>query len=207
MKRLKYLIMGLLVTFSGVSFAYTVSQKPSGFYVGAQAGYAYLHYPKSWLTDDPNFISVGSVDNKGFASRVHVGYDFNQYFAMEMGYIYLPRIKFNDITISGGSGINESFRQSVIDFLAKGTLPLNGGFDLYGKAGIASVNRDDLEATAGGVTVKSNVKDTKTVAALGVGMDYRLINNLVADLGYMHYFNSGDLEATDFIGLGIAYRF
>ena len=179
-----------------------------GFYVGVQAGYANMNYKKSWLTDNSNIASVGSVDKSGFSGRFFGGYNFTPYVAVEVGYLMLPKVKFNNILLSGQTvRVDESFRQSIFDAVVKGTLPLSDGYDLYAKAGYASVHRDDLEASSGGVTVQSNTDNVTNVPVVGAGASYHFTQNVIADISYMRYFNSGDLEATDFGGAGVIYQF
>lgn len=189
---------------SGVSYAYTSDKNENGFYAGVQLGYADMHYDSDWLTQDSYFTSVDSVDSKGMAGRIHIGYDFNKYFALEMGYLILPKVKFNNIN---NLKIDESFTQNILDFFAKGTLSLNYGFDLYAKAGLAGVRRGDIEVSSGGTTLKSDDTNNKTVGAFGIGADYRITDHIFVDAGYTRYLGTGDLKPTDFVALGIAYRF
>jgi outer membrane autotransporter protein len=205
-------IVGAVVLFNDVVLAMDLQSgqydnENKGIYLGTQLGYANLNYDDGMLTGDPNISSVGSVDKTGAALRLFFGYQFNQYIATELGVVALPKVKFNDITYNGISGISESFNQTIVDLVAKGILPLKYNFSLYGKAGVASVLRDDVEVSAGGTTTKANNSDTKTVPVLGAGVSYNFTQHVAADLSYMRYFGSGDLKPVDLGLLGISYLF
>ena len=207
-------VLAMTSGFAAISNVDSVSSLSSaaklnkGFYLGAQAGYADMNYKKSWLTDDPKITSVGEVDDSGFAGRLFGGYNFNPYLAAEMGYVILPKVEFKDIALRDASTtVDESFDQSILDFVVKGTLPLKDGYDLYAKAGFANVLRDDLEASANGVTVNSNTSNSKNVPVLGAGANYHMTSNIITEVSFMYYFGNGDLEPTDFAGAGLIYQF
>lgn len=205
MKKIQISLAAALLLVCGITFAYTSQQKPAAVYIGLQLGYANTHYTEQWLiSGTTNIRTVGDVQNSGLAGRFHVGYDFNQYFALEAGLTFLPKVEFNDIN---STGVDVSFTQSIFDFCAKANLPLQYNIDLYGKAGFASVLRDDLEASAGNVRVETDYQDTKTVPALGAGMAYGFNDHVFVDLSYMHYFGKDDLQPIDFTGVGVVYRF
>ncbi|QLH41490.1 MAG: outer membrane beta-barrel protein [Coxiellaceae bacterium] len=78
----KYLLLGTtLFTFSTLAFADNSGFSPSpDFYVGLQMGYA-----------DTNWDWVMDTDDSGLAGSVLVGYELNQYFSIETGYVILPQ--------------------------------------------------------------------------------------------------------------------
>jgi len=177
----------------------------SGFYIGIQAGYANSHYSKSWLTKHakPTVTSVKSVDSDGFAARGYIGYDFTENWAAELGYAYLPTVKFNKVMYNSTTG-NMDFDQYVIDLFVKGTIPFANGFALFGKVGPAWLHRDDLAKTIGGTRIKRNLTNGKVIPAAGVGLSYSFNSQVSTDISYVRYFNS---EATDLVTLGLAYKF
>lgn len=210
-KKSQLIITAALLLFGGTAFAYTTEHNLATGYVGLQLGHANTHYTSQWLIQGNSDMTVGDVDNSGFAGRIYGGYNFNKYFALETGFTFLPTVKFNDVRYRSGPNVDLSFRQNILDLCAKGNYPLksniNYNVDLYGKVGIASVIRSDLEASSGGQTARSDAQDTKVVPEIGVGADYGFTDNVFADLSYMHYFAKDDLKATDFIGFGLTYKF
>jgi opacity protein-like surface antigen len=197
-----------IAMYAATAFAATPSLQDSSaadnsstFYVGAQIGYANMNYDDSVVIGG----SSASVDDDGFAGRIAGGYNFTPNVAFEVGYVMLPKVK-ADVVISGVSA-GLSFEQRIFDMVVKGTLPMSYGYNLYGKAGLASVHRDEAEVHYAGSTARVDNDDTKVVPVLGAGVGYHLADNVIADVSYMHYFSSGDLEATDFIGAGVSYQF
>ncbi len=169
----------------------TLSQ---GIYVGADAGYAKMDYKKAPL--------MTSVENAGFTGRIFGGYQYNQYVAAEMGYMYLPEVKGEY-----GGIANVTFNQQIIDLMVKGMYPVGNDIDLVGKAGYAAVFRSEEDGHVADFTVRLHNGDTKYVPVLGGGADYHITKNVIADVTYLHYFKNGDLPATDFGGAGVSYLF
>lgn len=203
-KKMQISLAAALLLVCGTAFAYTVKQEPAAVYVGFQPGYANMHYDKKWFFGNDSSGTVGSINNSGLAGRLYLGYDFNKNFGVETGYILLPKIKFNNIYFSKA---NFSFNQNVFDFFAKLTMPLQYDIDIYGKAGVAMVVRDDAELSYEGQTAESNSIDRKTVPVIGIGADYGFNDHVFADLSYMRYFEQDDVKPIDFIGIGVVYRF
>ena len=177
----------------------------SGFYLGIQAGYAKSHYSKSWMTKHakPTITSVSSLDNDGFAARGYFGYDFTKNWAAELGYAYLPTVKFKKVAFNSATG-NMDFDQYAIDLLVKGTIPFANGFALFGKVGPAWLHRDDPTKTIGGSRIKRNLTNGKVIPVAGVGLAYHFNSQVSTDISYLRYFNN---EATDLVTLGLAYKF
>ena len=213
----KLAIAGFLALSSSVAFAAAPSLLGSSsgpvfpaFYIGGQLGYANMNYSKSWVKKELSkngvtITSVGSIDDSGFAGRILAGYSFNQYVAAEVGYLWLPKVKFNKITDGTTTG-SESFNESAVDFIVKGTMPFANGFGAFVKGGAAIVHRGDAKFTSGGTTTKTSSKN-KTVPVLGAGVQYYWTDNFFNDISYTHYFKSGNLQAIDFVALGFNYQF
>lgn len=215
MKKTIILTSILTTMIATTAFAGADSSTPSasktlnqGVYIGAGAGYANLNYDKGWLENTEDFDRVDSVDSEGLAGRFFLGYQLNDNFAFEMGYVALPKVKFNNLGASGfPQEVNESFRQSIFDVMLKLITPLKAGFDIYIKGGYANVFRDDLKMTINGEDVHANLDDRQDVYVFGGGAGYHITRNVIADISYLHYLGKGDLEPTDFGGVGIIYLF
>lgn len=54
-------------------------------------------------------------------ARFGAGYDVNPYLAIEAGYLYLPKIMFNNIN---NSKTDAGFREQIVDLVAKVSLPV-----------------------------------------------------------------------------------
>lgn len=199
------LVCAVSAALSGVVMAQDANQSVAdllnhnGIYTNLQLGYGWTGYNSTDLN-----IRGFDISKSGFSGRIDVGYNFNEYFGAEIGYLYLPKIEFKNIN---GYGINLSFRQTVFDLLAKGTLPLVNNFDAFVKGGLAWVHRGSVEASGYGVTISGSGSDNKAVPVLGIGSSYHFTENLTADISYLHYFQNGDLKSVDFVALGIGWQF
>ena len=209
MKKTQFFLITALSLACGIAFASNAivpQKKPAAFYTGIQLGYGNTHYTTTKTINALSGYPIGSVDSSGLAGRFYVGYDFNKYFAIEGGMTLLPRVKFHDVIAPAGvSDIN--FRQSAFDLLAKATLPLPNNFGIYGKAGIASVFRNGFEGSRDGQVTDLSGNYNNTVPVVGVGANYGFNDHVLADVSLMHYCGTGDLQPTDFIGVGVVYRF
>lgn len=149
----------------------------AGFVFGLEAGYANTH----WSNLD---IQGVSISDSGFAGRVFLGYDFNQFIGLETGYIYLPK--------STADGFDGSITNYAFDFLAKLAVPVTSGLSLYAKAGLGYL-RSNLS------TDFNDGGDRSTVnAAFGVGAGYEVIPNLALNLSWMRYTGNGSLNSSDY---------
>lgn len=80
---------------------------------------------------------MGDVPRKFFA-----GYQFNDYFALEGGYFNVGGILGKETTAVVGLPQNIVLETAGWDFMGVGTLPIGGGFSLFGKFGIYSANSE-----------------------------------------------------------------
>jgi OOP family OmpA-OmpF porin len=101
------------------------------FYFGGSVG-------QSSIDSDiaiPGLITSGTVDGKDTGFKIFGGYEFNQYFGVEIAYVDLGKASYSGrygaATVTGGKvdlwGLN---------FSAVGILPLNPSFSLFGKLGV-----------------------------------------------------------------------
>lgn len=165
----------------------------SGYFVGLNLG--------EGRSDVANIASF-DTQNKGFVGHFYVGYNLNHYLAFQIGYLYLPSVKY---TQAGVSDIN--IDTSGFDGVLKAKYPLGEGFSLYADAGgvIASTSQKQV-----GV---AKLSQNATVFAYGGGLDY-----VFANVGGLHllldYFHADEkmtkalvVSAQDAISMGIYYQF
>lgn len=178
-----------------------------GFYIGGSVG-------QSDINDDvaiPSLITSGTVDGTDSAFKIYVGYQFNDYFGMDVGYVDLGKARYNGsyfgTPVTGGSvdiwGLN---------FSAVGTLPVGAGFAVFGKLGLFA-----WEATAKDTTAGFPFRGTEYGGdfSLGVGFSYNFTKNLSARVEWERFGLGGgggydysvDLGHVDLLSFGMAYRF
>lgn len=168
----------------------------SGYYVSVDAGYAWTH-------DGSNPLLAATINHKGGATFAgHMGYSFNPYFAFEIGYRHLPSTSGNGVSVS----------RSAFDGTLTIRAPFKGGFDLFGKLGMAYI---DSSIKAGGVSANAYVYRP----TFSVGADYHVTPNITINtqwtriLGKANAYDGfaqstgANLPIIDTLTTGIAYRF
>lgn len=192
----------------------------SGVYVTGQLGYANTHMGnKTDFTQIgngiiPNNAKDTNLVNNGLAGRLAIGYQFNQNFAVETGYLQLGQKN-----VSGAIGNNPiklQLRQNVIDLVGKGIYPVYDKFNVYAKAGIAYVNSPiDAKETTNGIPVTANLNNAVNIAKhkfapeVAVGASYDITPNVSVDTSWTHIQTIGKNRPgnIDFIAVGLGYNF
>lgn len=174
----------------------------SGVYVEGQLGYNYFQGDKAYKTNINALSGVtGTKFNSGhFAGRAAVGYQFNQYVALEAAYDYLGNTKYTGT--SQGSNFTAKTDAYAFDLAAKGILPLSMVSDaltnanIFAKAGAALVGTKS-NVTSGSARVSGMAKRNYKVAPeLGGGFGYNLDNGIGLDVSYMHIFGRNKVQTT-----------
>ena len=205
----KAILVLLLATTSGILLAAStdlINDNQSSYptwHAIVQLGYARADYSKSWLTHKPGFTSVTSTDKAGYSARFGAGYDFNSYFAIEAGYLYLSKIMFNNIN---NSKRDAGFREQIIDLVAKTSLPVwRKKFGLFIKPGIAYMYRK--EVTVDSLSLNSQSNGGTYVPTIGAGLYWNVSPHFYTDISAQYYTNNHDFKSVKFVGLGLGYIF
>lgn len=168
-----------------------------GPYITGQLGYADTHMGSK---------SPINLSNNGIAGRLAVGYQFNQNFAVEAGYLQLRSKKAN--TTINKQDINWKLSQHAIDLAAKGILPIANNLNAYGKLGVAyltsnaKLSNDTLAKTA-------SDKQYKWAPEAAVGVSYDITPNMSVDTSWTHIQPIGNDRPgnIDFVAVGVGYNF
>ena len=165
---------------------------PQGFYLGADLGYSGV---KQTVSNPP----ATKQKNTGFGFDVLGGYSFNQYLGAELGYTEFANASY-------GNGIT-SKNNYAIDVAAKGTMPLEGGFSLFGKLGLASVHHK-LNVPAGTTPAVSNTGSFSRYAPyLGAGASYQVSENVAANLQVTGTTKQGPVPGMYLVAAGLTFNF
>lgn len=181
---------------------YTPAPSYAGIYAEGNIGYA-IH---NWLQDgSTNGLSSTSNGRGGFAGGVDVGYQFNQYFSVEGGWVYLPRFK-TTINHTTALKVNSGIAYGAV----KVTAPIYENTYIFGKLGAGYVyNRasGDLRSSA---TNKSDYWNPLWAA----GVQYYFNQNLSINVQYMniagyHKASSSNFASpeTHLFTVGLGYKF
>ncbi len=163
-----------------------------GFYVAGSVGQASV---------DETIDSTFSIDDEDTSFSLSAGYSFNDYFAVEGGYIDFGEVS-DSFSIAGVTGKVKAEADGW-DLALVGSLPVSEKFSLTGRAGYLFWDAD-IKATATGLPSISDNEDGNDLF-YGVGAEYRFTNQWSLTGGWDRY----ELDDVDFDNLhvGVRYRF
>lgn len=212
MSQKKALVTALIAGAGILGISSIACAEVPGFYAGAQVGYGYQYL------DNPNFIpslesnlspvssTTSSSSKNGFAGGVYGGYQFNDYFGAELGYIHFPNASFSNTATGfnslGSSTVNSidlTSTENVIDLMLKAQVPFGGGFGAYAKFGggyvynkfdstFNSVSSNPVATAFNTVNSSGSNNQFKPIGA--IGFTYDIYDYFVVDLSYTYLFGS-----------------
>ena len=152
-----------------------------GIYVGLSGGYGMTN----WKQED---VIHKSSNHDGFVGRLFLGYDLNQYFAIEAGYTYFfnrPTFKI----IATNVQTNKIKRIHVIDLVGKIKAPLTDEVNLYAKLGANYLMTTFDRADGTSQTYPSGNKSNHYALNItyGAGLDYAITPNIYANIEWMRF--------------------
>lgn len=174
----------------------------AGFYLGISGGWGLTN----WRNLDGVFSAVGLTGDKvekdnGFVGRAFIGYDFNRYFAAELGYTYF----FNKPNLDL-AGVDTNFvkNTSAVDLMGKIKAPVADNLDLYAKLGANYL----MTKFDNNMSSHDNFN-----VAYGAGVDYMITPNVIANVEWLRFnghsrLNVNDYQPyTDAFLVGLRYKF
>jgi len=176
-----------------------------GAYVNVDFGYAWIG-DQTVITAPRVGVPAANVttNGSGFGWMADVGYQINDYIALEIGYIGLPD--------SNSTGVS-LFRDLYGLYLAgKAIFQINELFNVYGKAGLARMagtqgplaQPQEVGANTTGFTNPDLVEYTG-IFALGAG--YNITRNITVNLQGTTTLKSNPMPASYLLTLGLGYKF
>lgn len=206
-----------------------------GVYVSGQLGYAQTNMKGMTnlnalsKTLEPSFSltikdpSDKNLANNGLAGRLAIGYQFNQNFAVELGYLKLGSRQVNvdatkkdetaPITLQDAS---VKLAQNAIDLAAKGILPIGNNFNVYGKVGLAyltsnlSINgKADDKKHSYNINEQAGFEKRQWAPEAAIGVSYDITPNVSVDTSWTHIHPIGKNRAgnVNFLAVGLSYNF
>ena len=181
----------------------------TGFYLGGSIGQTNI----TDLDEGCDAITglggtVTDCDDKDTAFKVFAGYQFNQYFATELGYADLGA---GNIGFSGPGGTgNVEFAANAIFLDAVAMLPVFENFSILGRIGAARWDLD-AEVSAGGLPIASESEDGFGFS-YGAGLQYMFGRNFGIRAEYQVFDSIGDEDTTGesdvhMYSIGIVFKF
>lgn len=204
----------------------------SGFYVAGSIGQSQFRdsSSKSDLDDilrSEGFgLSSSSLDKKDTGYKLQVGYQFNDNFAIEGGYVDLGKMTYKangslsepPISITGSTKIDAEATGINLDGVL--ALPIGNSFSFFAKLGIIDAKvkvKTKMKGIASDGISSAPVEEsesessTKVKAHIGLGLAYNFYKGLSvrAELERFSKLGDSDIGETDvdLFSLGLAYRF
>jgi len=168
------------------------------------------HFDEALITHGAT--GLGSSDSaSGNQWRLQGGYRYNQYLAVEAGYIDFGKAKYN-ASFAGGTATG-SLKAGGVDVAALISMPLNDRFSVFGKAGIVFADvKSSLSAGAPASLASGNSSNNVVRPLLGVGADYKLSEKVDIRADFDRVSGLGNSSKTgkmdvNMISVGLAYKF
>lgn len=156
-------------------------------------------------------LRSSSLDDKSTAPKLQLGYQFNEYFALEGGYFSLGKASYG-ATIIGGKA-KATYKAEGWSLSAIGSLPLSNRFAVFGKVGaIQSTAKLSAVVDFGAWGSSSeNEKASKGGVVYGVGAAYDITKSVAVRAEYEVYDKVGNEDIgkskVDALSMGVAYKF
>jgi OOP family OmpA-OmpF porin len=209
MKTSRWLAAALLALCGLIATSQAMAQK--GLYIGGSAG-------SSKIDDDialGGLITSGTVDGSSTGFKIFGGFQFNDYFALDLALVDLGKAKYS------GTYFNAPVTGGTVDiwglnFSAVGILPVSESFSVFGKVGLFAWEADAKDTT-GGFPFSTN--ESGADFSFGLGMSYNFTKNWGVRLEWERFMVGGGEDAytgqpnstgsanVDLLSLGVAYRF
>lgn len=185
------------------------ADEATGFYLGGSVGQTDVRDLDEACADVTALGgTVTDCDDKDTAFKVFAGYQFNQYFAAELGYADLGA---GNITFSGPGGTgNVEFGGNAIFLDAVAMFPVFQNFSILGRVGATRWDVD-AEVSAGGLPIASE-SDDGFGFSYGAGLQYMFGRNFGLRAEYQVFDNIGDEDTTGesdvhMYSIGIIFKF
>jgi OmpA-OmpF porin, OOP family len=193
------------------------SAHANGLYFGLSGGIGNTDLSKSDF--DKTYIGTpipagykSSLDNSTTTWGAQVGYDFNDYVGLEVGYVDLGTAQY-DATYQNES-VRNRFESSGLTLAVTGTFPFSGQFDVHGRAGVLfsdTRSTEKFKDLLTGDTQGDGTKGTDNDFFLGVGAGWNINHTFTLRLDYTHFMKVGTEDETgeaniDMVTIGFLFR-
>ncbi len=187
------------------------------WYGGGNAGRSQLNYNAGQLATDLSIHGItgtGTVDNGDLAFKLFAGYQLNETFAIEGGYVNLGKFGITgnySRPLPAGTFTGDIKSQgATVDVVAK--VDVGSQISVYGRLGGAYLNtKASASASTAGFIGYSNATKNQVVADIGAGLQLDISKSIAARLEWQHFFQVGDSTTgradIDLLTVGLVRRF
>jgi hypothetical protein len=193
-----------LLAFSGGAAA----QNDAGFYIGGNVGTSTFKDLDEECNEISDFGVTVDCDDSDTAFKAYAGYQFNKYFAAEIGYADLGKVE--PTGSAGGLTAGATIEAKAFFVEAVGMLPLTHGLSILGRVGAARWDVD-VQGTGAAAPLGSESDDGIDLV-YGAGLQWMFAKNFGLRAEYEVYDNVGDEETTGestihMYSLGVLFKF
>jgi len=177
------------------------SSNAAGVFISGSLGYGYAGYRNTDFFGAPTKVEKGAL-----AWNANLGYQFNQYAAIEGGYSQFGEGK---SSIPNVDTMKTNLRGFGFD--VKGIMPVSNQFDLFAKAGAVDMHES---VTSKGAII-SKLTGSAWTPELGVGTAYNVNSNVALTLQDVYTFRTtfsrngakAPIPYTNDVLAGLSYKF
>lgn len=188
------------------------SQANAALYAGLGIGSASSDLEASAIDSglaDAGFFSHTTLDEDTHGARIFGGYQFNDHFAVEIGYVDFGDIdSSSQITTSNPGTIWSQLEISGFSAALKADYPVNEKLAVFGKAGLFSWDAE-VTSTARLMlgSASANVRDDGNDFTFGIGASYDLTEQFSLRLDWDRYNLGGDADVNvNLFSVGVQFR-
>ncbi len=163
-----------------------------GFYLNGSAGGNFGGKVNKLIS------GINDIKYSDFVYNMGGGYQFNDYFGLEGGCLRFP-----DVKVAGSLAKDNS----LINVAGKGIIPLNDGFNIFGKLGAARVGSQFAAGVLSDTSDNVSSFHGKILPYLGAGFGYSLTQHVDFSTQVAGTPKSDDLPPMYAVTGDIAYRF
>ena len=183
-----------------------------GWYLAADLGQAHYSGLTGTVNTPAGFTSHTSDNDMGY--RLSGGYQFNQYWGAEVGYVDFGQGEINLTQNSPGTDtLSAKVKAHGFVFAGTGTYPFNdtwSGFLRFGA--IDGHVENDLSGTGGLAILTGTTSSTDWKVTWGLGVNWLVASNWTVRAGWDQYSSLGNQNTTgehdvNLLSIGAVYRF
>ena len=186
--------------------------EPSHWYIGGNYGRTKENVDNY---DVANSIIGGGLtyideDDSDRGYKLFVGYQFNDYFAMEAGYADLGDLSFEAQRAPGAGSLTAETNYSGYNLDLVGTLPLSPRWSAFGRVGAFRYDTEQNIVGTESLAASMSRDDTDTGYKFGLGFEYSFTERLSARIEAERYRIEdmvGDNGSVNLYSVGLVYRF
>ncbi|PIE01141.1 MAG: hypothetical protein CSA79_01085 [Thiothrix nivea] len=182
----------LLASFSSSALA----GGPAPFYIGASIGQAHIDNDSADFDNGHICTDAGKeneecrIGDGGSAGHIYGGFQFNDNFAVEIGYADLGDTA--SYEYSDPASVTQETKGVTLAAVGRYRLGKSSRMLAYGKAGVFAWNSEVHSNSNNSRIPHGTVDDSGVDPMIGAGLEYELNHNISLRAGWDRYFNVGN---------------